>query len=52
MTSTRQPAASAEAAGCRVLVIPNHVPVPPGPRRVQLETLVGLEPQDLVRLHR
>jgi HAD superfamily hydrolase (TIGR01509 family) len=45
-------AASAEAAGCQVLVIPNHVPVPPGPRRVQLESLVGLEPQDLTRLHR
>ncbi|HET6626947.1 MAG TPA: HAD family phosphatase [Nocardioidaceae bacterium] len=27
-------ARSAEAAGCTVLVVPNHVPVLPGPRRV------------------
>ncbi len=43
-------ATSAEAAGCQVLVIPNHVPVPTGPRRVQRDSLVGLEPQDLARL--
>ncbi len=38
-------ARSAEAAGCRVLVIENHVPVAPGTRRVFRDTLavVGLE---------
>ena len=35
-------ARSAEAAGCRVLVVPNHVPVLEGERRVFRETLVGL----------
>jgi HAD superfamily hydrolase (TIGR01509 family) len=44
-------ATSAEAAGCRVLVVPSHVPVPTGARRVLRESLVGLEPQDLARLH-
>lgn len=34
-------ARSAEAAGCQVLVVPNHVPVLPGERRVLLDTLVG-----------
>ncbi|MCW2847403.1 MAG: Phosphorylated carbohydrates phosphatase [Marmoricola sp.] len=43
-------ATSAEAAGCLVLVVPNHVPIPAGPRRVARETLVGLVPQDLARL--
>jgi len=33
---------SAEAAGCWVLCAPLHVPVPPGPRRVFAESLVGL----------
>ncbi len=32
-------ARSAEAAGCTVLVVPNHVPVLPGPRRVFRESL-------------
>lgn len=32
-------ARSAEAAGCTVLVVPNHVPVLPGPRRVFADTL-------------
>ncbi len=32
-------ARSAEAAGCTVLVVPNHVPVLPGPRRVFRDTL-------------
>jgi HAD superfamily hydrolase (TIGR01509 family) len=32
-------ARSAEAAGCTVLVVPNHVPVLPGPRRVFVDTL-------------
>ncbi len=36
-------ARSAEGAGCTVLVVPNHVPVPPGERRVVRETLVGLD---------
>jgi HAD superfamily hydrolase (TIGR01509 family) len=33
---------SAEAAGCQVLVVPNHVTVPTGPRRIFRDTLVGL----------
>jgi HAD superfamily hydrolase (TIGR01509 family) len=37
-------ATSAEAAGCRVLVVPLHVPVPPGPGRVFVDSLVGLGP--------
>ena len=36
-------ARSAEAAGCAVLVVPNHVPVPPGERRTFADTLVGLD---------
>jgi HAD superfamily hydrolase (TIGR01509 family) len=35
-------ARSAEAAGCRVLVVPNHVPVLPGERRVIVDTLERL----------
>lgn len=35
-------ARSAEAAGCTVLVVPNHVPVLPGERRLFAETLDGL----------
>jgi HAD superfamily hydrolase (TIGR01509 family) len=35
-------ARSAEAAGCTVLVVPNHVPVLPGPRRVFRESLGGV----------
>jgi HAD superfamily hydrolase (TIGR01509 family) len=34
--------ASAEAAGCPVLVVPSEAPVPAGPRRTQRETLVGI----------
>jgi HAD superfamily hydrolase (TIGR01509 family) len=34
---------SAETAGCRVLVIPNHVSVAPGVRRVFRDTLAGLD---------
>jgi HAD superfamily hydrolase (TIGR01509 family) len=41
-------ATSAEAAGCLVLVVPNHVPVPAGERRILRETLLGLAPHDLV----
>jgi HAD superfamily hydrolase (TIGR01509 family) len=40
-------ATSAEAAGCLVLVVPNHVPVPSGERRIVRDTLVGLAPHDL-----
>lgn len=40
-------ARSAEAAGCRVLVVPNHVPVPEGPGRTFRETLEGLTPEAL-----
>ena len=40
-------AKSAEAAGCLVLVVENHVPVLEGPRRVFRETLAGLTVSDL-----
>lgn len=40
--------ASAEAAGCRVLVIPCDAVVPVGPSRIFRESLVGLELSDLV----
>jgi HAD superfamily hydrolase (TIGR01509 family) len=43
-------AASAEAAGCRLLVVPSHVAVPDGGRRVLRDTLVGLRAGDLVDL--
>ncbi|KRA28253.1 hydrolase [Nocardioides sp. Root614] len=43
-------ARSAEAAGCRVLVVPNHVPVPEGPGRTFVETLEGLTPEALSSL--
>ena len=43
---------SAATAGCRVLVVPSHVPVPPGDGCVLRESLVGLGPYDLARLHR
>jgi HAD superfamily hydrolase (TIGR01509 family) len=43
-------AKSAEAAGCTVLVVPNHVPVLEGERRVFADTLVGLTPQALAEL--
>lgn len=35
-------AKSAEAAGCTVLVVPNHVPVLPGERRIFRDSLEGL----------
>jgi len=44
-------ATSAEAAGCQVLVVPSHLDVPPGERRVIRETLLGLQPHDLATLH-
>jgi HAD superfamily hydrolase (TIGR01509 family) len=40
-------AKSAEAAGCTVLVVENHVPVLQGPRRVFRDTLEGLAADDL-----
>ena len=43
-------AKSAEAAGCLVLVVENHVPVLDGPRRVFRDTLAGLTAADLAAL--
>jgi HAD superfamily hydrolase (TIGR01509 family) len=43
-------AASATAAGCAVLVVPNEVPVPTGPGRVQRETLGELTESELREL--
>lgn len=43
-------ATSAAAAGCAVLVVPNHVEVAAGERRVFRSTLVDLLPGDLVGL--
>ena len=40
-------ARSAEAAGCTVLVVVNHVPVAPGVRRVFVDTLEGMRATDL-----
>jgi len=40
-------ARSAEAAGCTVLVVQNHVPVLPGERRIFVDTLVGMTADDL-----
>jgi HAD superfamily hydrolase (TIGR01509 family) len=45
-------ARSAEAAGCLVVVVENHVPVEPGERRVFLDTLVGATPATLASLLR
>jgi len=41
---------SAETAGCRVLVVPNHVAVPEGPSRVFRDTLTGLTLDELYAL--
>ncbi len=43
-------ATSAEAAGCLVLVVPHHVPVPEGPRRLRRPSLDGLRVEDLLGL--
>ncbi|KAB2813401.1 HAD family phosphatase [Pimelobacter simplex] len=43
-------ATSALAAGCRVLVVPNHVPVPAAPGLVFRDTLEELTPAELGRL--
>jgi HAD superfamily hydrolase (TIGR01509 family) len=40
-------AAAAEAAGCQVLIVPHHVPVPAGVRTVHRDSLVGLGVADL-----
>ena len=45
-------AKSAEAAGCTVLVVENHVPVLDGPRRVFRNTLEGLTVEELRALSR
>ena len=42
---------SAAAAGCVVLVVPSHVPVAAGPRQEHRDSLDGLGPADLRRLH-
>jgi HAD superfamily hydrolase (TIGR01509 family) len=42
---------SAEAAGCPVLVVPNDVAVPDGPRRRHVETLGTLGVSDLRTIH-
>jgi HAD superfamily hydrolase (TIGR01509 family) len=47
---SRTGASSAEAAGCRVLVVPNHVEVAPGPARVFRASLAGLTAADLAGL--
>jgi HAD superfamily hydrolase (TIGR01509 family) len=44
-------AESAEAAGCSVLVVPNHVTVAAGPRRVFRNDLVGATLEELSALH-
>lgn len=43
--------ASARAAGCPVLVVPNAVPVPDGPGRHRVDSLAGLDVAGLRRLH-
>jgi len=43
-------AASANAAGCHVVVVPNFVNVVAAPRRVQVPTLDGLGPEELIAL--
>jgi HAD superfamily hydrolase (TIGR01509 family) len=44
-------ARSAEAAGCSVLVVPNHVEVPQGPLRVFRDSLEGLDLAALAAVH-
>jgi len=44
-------AASAHAAGCRVVVVPNHVPVPLQTGWAEMSSLVGLGPDDLAAAH-
>ncbi len=42
--------ASAVAAGMATIAVPHHVPVPETVGAVQISTLAGLEPEDLLRL--
>jgi len=42
-------AASADAAGCRVVVVPNHVPMPLRPGWTKLDSLAGVTPELLAR---
>ncbi|MFJ1638580.1 HAD family hydrolase [Streptomyces sp. NPDC088256] len=42
-------AASAEAAGCTLLVVPSLLPVPPSPRRIFADSLAGIDAADLRR---
>lgn len=44
-------AQSADAAGCVVLVVPNDVAVPDGPRRRHIESLAGLGVADLRNIY-
>ncbi|OHV04158.1 HAD family hydrolase [Mycobacterium talmoniae] len=44
-------AAAADAAGCPVLVVPNQVEVPDGPRRHRVASLAGLDVADLRATH-
>ncbi len=43
--------AAAEGAGCAVLVVPNDVPVPGGPRRRHVGSLAELQVADLRKVH-
>lgn len=43
--------AAAERAGCPVLVVPNDVAVPTGPRRHHVSSLAGLRAADLHQVH-
>jgi HAD superfamily hydrolase (TIGR01509 family) len=43
-------AASAEAAGCLVVVVPNQVDVPNSPQRRHFSSLEGVKPDDLAEL--
>ncbi len=45
-------AASAQDAGCPVLVVPNDVEVPVGPRRRQVSSLAGLDHARLIEIYR
>lgn len=42
--------ASAEAAGCRVIAVPNQVPIPPAPTRTIIPDLSNVSVADLVAL--
>jgi beta-phosphoglucomutase-like phosphatase (HAD superfamily) len=43
--------ASAESAGCPVLVVPNDVDVPPGPRRRHIRSLAEIDVAALRVIH-